>query len=152
VGNLSLYKKVSLIHNNKAMVKVSTTKSKSIKLRPTTVNEYINAAPKDTRAKLREMRSIIRSTAKGATESLKWGMPAYSYKRILVCFAVFKNHIGFFPTPSAIKAFEKDIANYKTSKGGIQFPLEKKLPVSLIRKITGFRVMESETADEKWRQ
>jgi uncharacterized protein YdhG (YjbR/CyaY superfamily) len=134
------------------MVKVSTTKSKSIKLRPTTVNEYINAAPKDTRAKLREMRSIIRSTAKGATESLKWGMPAYSYKRILVCFAVFKNHIGFFPTPSAIKALEKDIANYKTSKGGIQFPLEKKLPVSLIRKITGFRVMESETADEKWRQ
>ena len=122
-----------------------------MKTRPTTVTEYINAAPKETRVKLREMRAIIRSTAKGATESLKWGMPAYSYKRILVCFAVFKHHIGFFPTPSAVKAFEKDLTSYKTSKATIQFPLDKKLPVSLIRKITGFRVMESEMTDEKWR-
>jgi len=123
-----------------------------MKPRPTTVTEYINAAPKETRAKLREMRSIIRSTAKGATEGLKWGMPAYSYKRILVTFAIFKNHIGFFPTPSAIKAFEKDLTNFNYSKGGIQFPLEKKLPVALIKKITGFRVMESEMSDKKWRQ
>src|SRR5689334_6620260 len=99
--------------------------SDSMKPRPTTVTEYINAAPKETRAKLREMRAIIRSTAKGATESLKWGMPSYSYKRILVTFALFKHHIGFFPTPSAVKAFEKDLTNFKYSKGGIQFPLEK---------------------------
>lgn len=123
-----------------------------MKQKPATVTEYINAAPKETRVKLREMRAIIRATAPGATESLKWGMPAYSYKKILVVFAVFKQHIGFFPTPSAIKAFAKDLTKYKTSKATIQLPLEKPLPVSLIKKITAFRVMECELEDRKWRQ
>ena len=119
--------------------------------KPTTVTEYINAAPKETRAKLREMRSIIRSTAKGASESLKWGMPAYSYKRILVTFAIFKHHIGFYPTPSAIKAFSKELTKYKTAAGSVQFPLDQKLPLALIRKITRFRVKESKEEDAKWR-
>ena len=123
-----------------------------MKPKPATVTEYINAAPKETRTKLREMRAIIRASAPGATESLKWGMPAYSYKKILVVFAVFKQHIGFFPTPSAVKAFAKDLTKYKTSKATIQLPLEKPLPVSLIKKITAFRVMESEIGDRKWRQ
>jgi uncharacterized protein YdhG (YjbR/CyaY superfamily) len=115
-----------------------------MKAKPATVTEYINAAPKETRAKLREMRSIIRAAAPGAIENLKWGMPAYSYKKILVCFAVFKHHIGFFPGPSAIKALTKDLTKYKTSKATVQLPLEKSIPVSLVKKLTAFRIMETE--------
>ena len=72
--------------------------------KPTTVSEYISAAPKPARAKLREMRTLIASVAPGATQSLKWGMPAFSYKRILVIFGAFKRHIGFFITPSVKRA------------------------------------------------
>src|SRR6266487_5064067 len=115
----------------------------SKKARPTSITEYINAAPKEARKKLREMRACIRASAPGATESLKWGMPAFSYRRILVTFAAFRHHIGFYPTPSAVKAFEKSLSKFKTAKGSIQFPLEKPLPLALIRKITAFRVRES---------
>jgi uncharacterized protein YdhG (YjbR/CyaY superfamily) len=121
------------------------------KLRPKTVTEYINAAPKDARRKLREMRACIRAAAPRAKESLKWGMPAYSYQRILVTFAAFKNHIGFYPTPAVVKAFAKDLSNYATASASIQFPLEKSLPLALIRKITTFRVRESIEKDGKWR-
>jgi uncharacterized protein YdhG (YjbR/CyaY superfamily) len=123
----------------------------SKKAAPKTINEYIAAAPKEAREKLREMHACIRQAAPGATESLKWGMPAFSYRRILVTFAAFKNHIGFYPTPSAIKAFEKELSRFKTAKGSIQFPLEKPLPLPLIRKITAFRVRESNEEDKKWR-
>jgi uncharacterized protein YdhG (YjbR/CyaY superfamily) len=119
--------------------------------RPSTVTEYINAAPKGTRKKLRDMRACIRKAAPGATESLKWGMPAFSYKRILVTFAVFKHHIGFYPTASAVKAFAAELSNYVTAKGSIQFPLDKALPLPLIRKITALRVCESIEQDGKWR-
>ena len=119
--------------------------------RPISTTEYINAAPKEARKKLREMRACIREAAPGARESLKWGMPAFSYRRILVTFAAFKNHIGFYPTPSAVKAFAKDLSKFVTAKGSIQFPLEKPLPLPLIRKITAFRVRESVEEDGKWR-
>jgi uncharacterized protein YdhG (YjbR/CyaY superfamily) len=66
-------------------------------------------------------------------------MPAFSDGRILVMFAGFKHHIGFYPTPSAVNAFAKDISGFKTAKGSIQFLLEKPLPLTLIRKITAFR-------------
>ena len=121
------------------------------KARPKTITEYINAAPKEARKKLREMRACIRAVAPGAEESLKWGMPAFSYRRILVTFAAFKHHIGFYPTPSAVRAFAKDLSKFATAKGSIQFPLEKPLPLPLIRKITAFRVRESLEQDRKWR-
>ena len=123
----------------------------SSKARPKTIGEYINAAPEETRDKLRRMRACIREAAPGAKESLKWGMPAFSYQRILVTFAAFKYHIGFYPTPSAVKAFAKDLSRFKTAKGSIQFPLEKSLPLPLIRRITKFRVRESNEEDRKWR-
>ena len=78
-------------------------------------------------------------------------MPAYSYKRILVTFAVFKNHIGFYPTPSAVKAFTKGLSKFKTASGSIQFPLKSPLSLALISKITKFRVKESLEEDIKWR-
>src|SRR6186997_2737813 len=112
----------------------------SQKIKPVSIAEYIQVAPKEAREKLRQMQACIRAAAPGAKESLKWGMPAFSYKRILVTFAAFRHHIGFYPTPSAVKAFEKDLLKYNTAKGSIQFPLEKPLNLSLITKITKFRV------------
>ena len=119
--------------------------------KPRTIAEYIKAAPKESRTKLREMRACIREAAPGAKESLKWGMPSFSYRRILVTFAAFKHHIGFYPTASAVKTFAKNLSKFKTAKGSIQFPLEKPLPLPLIRKITAFRVRESNEEDKKWK-
>ena len=123
----------------------------SKKALPTGITEYINAAPKEAQKKLREIRACIRTSAPGAEESLKWGMPAFSYRRILVTFAAFKHHIGFYPTPSAVRAFAKDLSKFTTASASIQFPLEKPLPLRLIRKITAFRVRESIAEDGKWR-
>ena len=124
---------------------------KSPRAKPQTVTEYISAAPKGTQKKLREMRACVRASAPGSTERLKWGMPAYSHRRILVTFAGFQHHIGFNPTPSAVQEFADDLTAFVTAKGSIQFPLDKPLPLSLIRKITAFRVRESIEEDKKWR-
>src|SRR3954465_8808901 len=121
------------------------------KARPKSTTEYINAAHKDAKAKLREMRACIRSAAPGATESLKWGMPSFSYRRILVTFAAHKNHIGFYPTPAAVTAFAADLRAFKTASGSIQFPMEKPLPLRLIAKITKFRAQQALEQDGKWR-
>jgi uncharacterized protein YdhG (YjbR/CyaY superfamily) len=123
----------------------------SKKARPKSITEYINAAPKEAQKKLREMRACIRAAAPGAKEGLKWGMPAFSYRRILVTFAAFEHHIGFYPTPSAVRAFANDLSKFATASTSIRFPLEKPLPLSLIRKITAFRVRESIGEDKKWR-
>lgn len=119
--------------------------------RPKNITEYINAAPVGARKKLREMRACIRAAAPGAEESLKWGMPSFSYRRVLVTFAAFQHHIGFYPTPPAVRAFAKELSKFVTGKGSIQFPLEKRLPLALVRKITAFRVRESVQKDKKWK-
>jgi len=119
-------------------------------LRPTSVAEYIAAAPKEARSKLREMRRLIAAAAPGATQSLKWSMPAFSYTRILVTFAAFKKHIGFFPTPSALREFKQDLVGFKTSAGTIQLPYDRPLPKALITRITKFRVRELKARDAKW--
>ena len=121
------------------------------KPRPKTITEYINAAPKEARKKLREMRAAIRKAAPGAGESIKWAMPAFSYRRVLVMFAAFKHHIGFYPTGSAMSAFKKDLSRFVTGRGSIQFPLENPLPLALIRKITARRVRDSLEKDGKWK-
>lgn len=118
--------------------------------KPGTVEEYIAQAPEAVREKLEEMRACLQAVTPGATESLKWGIPAFSYERILFTYAGFKRHIGFYPTPDAVVAFEKELAGYKTAKGSIQFPLEKALPLALIRKIARFRVKEVRERDARW--
>ncbi|HKB45250.1 MAG TPA: DUF1801 domain-containing protein [Chitinophagaceae bacterium] len=123
----------------------------SKRTKPKTITGYIKAAPKETREKLHEMLTCIRAAAPGAKESLKWGMPAFSFQRILVTFAIFKHHIGFYPTSSAVKAFPESLSKFKTAKGSIQFPLDKPLPLALIRKITIFRVRESLEVNAKWK-
>ena len=119
--------------------------------RPKTIDEYIDAAPEDAKKKLREMRACIRGVAPDAVEGLKWGMPAFSYQRILVTFAAHKKHIGFYPTPPAVKAFAKELSRFATASGSIQFPLDGPLPLSLIRRITEYRAKESLQKDGKWR-
>lgn len=119
--------------------------------RPKTIDGYIQNEPRGVQEKLRQMQACIREAAPGAIESLKWGMPAFSYKRILVMFAAFKNHIGFYPTPTAMRAFKKQLSKFKTGAGSIQFPLDEPLPLPLIKKITAFRVLESKEKDAKWK-
>jgi uncharacterized protein YdhG (YjbR/CyaY superfamily) len=121
------------------------------KIKPTSIEEYIDAAPSDVQARLRQLLACIRKAAPGAKESLKWSMPAFSYQKILVTFAVFKNHIGFYPMPSAIKSFAKDLAKYKTASGSVQFPLDNALPLTLISRIVKFRVKESKEGIIKWK-
>ena len=119
--------------------------------KPKSIAEYIERAPEEAQEKLLQMLDCIRIAAPGAKERLKWGMPAFSYHRILVTFAAFRHHIGFYPTPSAVKAFQKSLIKFKTASGSIQFPLNKPLPISLIKKITEFRVRESLEEDKKWK-
>lgn len=116
-----------------------------------TITEYIKSAPKETQPKLKQMLAAVRMGAPGAEEGIKWSMPALSYKRILVAFAFYKHHIGFYPTPSAVIKFKKDLTKYKTAKGSIQFPLDKPLPLMLVKKITAFRAKEATQQDAKWR-
>jgi uncharacterized protein YdhG (YjbR/CyaY superfamily) len=120
-------------------------------MKPKTIEEYIWSAPAEVRERLWQLHETIKAAAPGATETLKWSVPAYSYQKILVTFAAFKKHIGFYPMPSAIKAFDKELKKFKTAQGSVQFPLEKPLPLSLIKKIVKFRVKESKDGTIKWR-
>ena len=120
-------------------------------MKPKTIEEYIYSAPAEVQERLWMLHECIRTAAPGATEALKWSMPAYSYQKILVTFAVFKKHIGFYPMPSAIKAFTKELTKYKTAEGSVQFPHDKPLPLTLINKIVRFRVKESNEGTIKWR-
>jgi uncharacterized protein YdhG (YjbR/CyaY superfamily) len=124
--------------------------SSTARARPTTVTEYIAAAPREAQKKLREIRAILRQVAPKATETLKWGSPVFEERRILFAFAAFKSHLNFVPTPSAMKPFRKELAKYTTGKGSIQFPYDKALPKTLIRKIAAFRVKEVNERDAKW--
>lgn len=121
------------------------------KIKPTNIEEYILAAPAEVQEKLLQLHECIRKAAPDAKEELKWRMPAYSYDKILVTFAVFKKHIGFYPMESAIKAFKKELTAYKTAQGSVQFPLDEKLPLLLIKKIVQYRVKESKEGTIKWR-
>ena len=120
-------------------------------MKPKTIEEYIYSAPAEVQEKLWKLHECIRTAAPGAAEGLKWSMPAYSYQKILVTFAVFKKHIGFYPMPSAIKAFTRELAKYKTAEGSVQFLHDKPLPLALIKRIVRFRVKESKEGTIKWR-
>ncbi|HEV7610222.1 MAG TPA: DUF1801 domain-containing protein [Steroidobacteraceae bacterium] len=119
--------------------------------KPTTVSEYIAAAPREARARLRQMRALVAAAAPGATQGLKWGMPAFSYDRILVTFAAFKHHIGFFITPDVKRAFARELADFKTARSSVRLPFDEPLPKALIKRITAHRAREARTRDAKWR-
>ncbi len=107
------------------------------------IDKYIEVFPEVTRKMLCKMREVIIQSAPQAEETIKYRMPTYVLKGNLVHFAGYKSHIGFYPTPSGITKFNKELSEYKTSKGAIQFPLDKPLPVKLITEIVKFRVKEN---------
>jgi uncharacterized protein YdhG (YjbR/CyaY superfamily) len=111
--------------------------------KPTTIDEYISAFPIETQELLEQVRGTIRCAAPEAVECISYGMPAFKFHGILVYFAGYKNHIGFYPTGSGIAAFQKEISGYKNSRGTVQFPLNKPLPLDLITQMVLFRVNEN---------
>jgi uncharacterized protein YdhG (YjbR/CyaY superfamily) len=115
-----------------------------------TVSEYIAAAPKEGRAKLKEMRALLKKTAPGATEAIKWGAPTFAYKRILFAYTAIKGNISFMPTPQVLVAFKKELEKYETGKATVKFPLDKPLPKTLITKLAKFRIKESKEKDIRW--
>ena len=120
------------------------------KLKPPTVDEYINAAAKEAHEKLQEIRAILKKVAPNATETLKWGNPVFEENRILFAYAAFKSHMNFMPTPSALEPFKKELSDYKTGKGTIQFPYDKPLPKTLIKKISAYRAKDVRENDARW--
>jgi uncharacterized protein YdhG (YjbR/CyaY superfamily) len=109
------------------------------------IDAYINGFPQNIQAILNQFRAAIRKAAPDAEEAIKYGMPTLVLNGNLVHFAACKNHIGFYPTPSAIEAFQKELSIYKCSKGAVQFPLDKPLPLGLITKMVKFRAAENLT-------
>jgi uncharacterized protein YdhG (YjbR/CyaY superfamily) len=108
-----------------------------------TMDEYIAAFPKNVREILEKLRSVIRESAPKAQEAMNYGIPTFKLNGNLVHFAAFKNHIGFYPTPSAITAFKKELSRYKQAKGSVQFSIDKPIPLDIVKKIVKFRVKEN---------
>jgi uncharacterized protein YdhG (YjbR/CyaY superfamily) len=104
------------------------------------IDEYIKGFPGPIQQLLEEMRETIRKAAPTAEEAIKYAMPTFVLNGNLVHFAAFKNHIGFYPAPSGIEAFKKELSAYEGSKGAIRFPLDKPLPLALVSKIVKYRV------------
>lgn len=118
--------------------------------KPKTVTEYIDAAPKEAQAKLREIRAILKKVAPKATEALKWGSPVFEEKRILFAYTAHKSHLNFMPTRASLIPFKEELENYKTGKYTIQFPYDKPLPKALIRKIATSRAKDVRENDARW--
>lgn len=107
-----------------------------------TIDQYISSYPKDVRISLKKIRIAIRLTAPEAEETIKYGIPTFQLHGDLVYFAAYKNHIGFYPTSSAIKAFRGELVPFETAKGTIRFPLDQPLPIGLVKRIVKYRVKE----------
>ena len=108
-----------------------------------TMDEYINAFPEDVQHILNELRQTIKDVAPEAEETINYQIPTFTLNGNLVHFAAFENHIGFYPTPSGMEAFKKELSEYKGAKGSVQFPITEPLPLPLIRRIVKFRVKEN---------
>ena len=108
-----------------------------------TIDEYISMFPDDVRTILNQVRQTIRDAAPEAQETINYQMPTFTLNGNLVHFAGFKNHIGFYPTPTGIEAFKDELSAYKGAKGSVQFPLDQPMPLSLIRRIVEYRVKEN---------
>ena len=110
---------------------------------PATIDEYIARFPADVQQILARVNAVIKESAPEAVEKMSYGMPGYVLRGYLVGFAAHQRHIGFYPTPSGIEAFETELSAYKRSKGAVQFPLDSPIPDDLISTIVKFRVAEN---------
>ncbi len=115
-----------------------------------TITDYIESFSKDTQLLLEQMRSTIKTAAPEAEESISYGMPAYKlFQKPLVYFAGYKNHIGFYATPTGHSEFHEELSKYKQGKGSVQFPIDQPLPIALITRIVQFRVAENKRKASK---
>lgn len=116
---------------------------------PATIDEYIIAYPEGVQQSLQAVRAAIRSAAPEAEEAISYGVPTFRLNGNLVSFGAAKQHIGFYPTPAAIEAFQERLAPYKGAKGSVQFPYDQPLPLELIADIVRFRVEQQKSKKPK---
>jgi uncharacterized protein YdhG (YjbR/CyaY superfamily) len=120
-----------------------------VKIQPGSIDEYIAGFPEDIRVILEQIRTTIRKAAPEAEEKISYQMPTFTLNGNLVHFAAFKNHIGFYPTPKGIVAFKEELSVYQSGKGSVQFPINRPIPLDIIRKIVELRVIENREKGEK---
>ena len=123
-----------------------------LKIVANTIDEFIAAFPKEVQEKLRKMRDTIRKAAPAATEAIKYGIPTFELNGNLVHFSGYEHHIGFYPAPSGIAEFKKELAGYESAKGSVRFPLDKPLPLTLVAQIVKFRVAENMAKKSKTKE
>ncbi len=111
--------------------------------KPDTIDEYIDAYPKDIQKLLKQVKTAIKKAAPGAEEVISYSMPAFKLNGLLLWFASHTHHIGFYPKSSGIGHFKKEITKYKSSKGAVQFPVNEPLPIALITEMVKFRANEN---------
>ena len=112
---------------------------------PTTVDEYLARVPEPARTTLNKIRAAIRSVVPPeTTETISYGVPTFKYNGPVIWFAAFSNHCSVFPTAAVIEKFKDELKGYKTSKGTIQFPVDKPLPAALVKKMVKARLAEIE--------
>ena len=114
-----------------------------------TIDAYIESCSPNVRPRLKQIRTLIRKATPLATEKISYQIPTFYYNGNLVHFAAFKEHIGFFPTPSAISAFAEELKPFKSAKGSVQFPLSEPLPMKLITRMVKYRVAENSKKSDK---
>jgi len=117
--------------------------SRTTGITPHTVDRYIAAFPAGVREMLQQVRDTIRRAAPGSEETIKYGIPTYVLRGNLVHFGAFQHHIGFYPTPSGIEAFRRELEGYQVARGSVRFPMDDPLPLDLIERIVRFRVEET---------
>lgn len=113
------------------------------------IDDYIATFPEDIQPILKTLRATIKAAAPEATEKFSYQLPTFFLNGNLVHFAAFKNHIGFYPTPSGIEAFKEELSVYKGAKGSVQFPIDEPLPLELVSRIVQFRVAENVAKGKK---
>jgi uncharacterized protein YdhG (YjbR/CyaY superfamily) len=140
-------KKVKNVKKKKSGSHSSARKAKGA---PKDVNTYLARVPEPARSTLKKIREAIRSTVPSeATEVINYGIPAFKHKGVLVWYAGFSNHCSLFPTAAVIEAFKSELKGLSTSKGTIQFPIGKPLPIALIKKLVKERVRQIETKKQR---
>jgi len=113
------------------------------------IDEFIGSFPPNVQKILWKLRKTIQEAAPGAEEVISYGIPTFRLNGNLVHLSAYKKHIGFYPTPSAIEVFKKELSGYKGAKGSVQFPIEKPIPFYLVRKIVKYRVKENLESGKK---
>lgn len=114
-----------------------------------TIDEYIGSFPKDVQATLQKIRQTIQKAAPEANEKMAYGLPTFTFHGNLVHFGAYKTHIGFYPAPSGIAAFQKELAQYQTGKGTLRFSLDEAIPYDLIARVVQYRAEQNESKRRK---